>query len=556
MRILALLLCLYNINCYIVPIIPKFRSLNNLYAADTAEKYDESLSRDLDSQEDNMSNNNDKNPSMKNTEKTSDIIDSFMTRFESFDGSISGDSHIDSIRIKGLDILQNTPTISGRTEAWRYTNLRKLLKPFINNNEDNNEEIQISSEMKTEISNYIDDSCVNSVLVFIDGKYNHDLSCTTAISSSNGEDGISFGPFTQMNEQLKNSLTGNSNSNSNSDSSLIKIIDRDCKPRDSFGSAELAAMNMAALEDGAIIKIDEDVTCPVPLQVLYYSSGNSNIIAAPRLFIEARRNSNVVIKQTFAGAGDSSDSNDNDNDHEEVLIVSNTHSIVERGGNIHHTYIQELGRNARFLEVLSADIAGDSAYDVSIAQLGSRVGKVNVHLHLQHTGANCSLNGTIMAHRQQSLDLHTDILHDDEATISRQQQRNVIGDQGEAIFKGRIRVPKHAQLTDSDQLCRSLMLGERARVIAMPTLEIIADDVSASHGASIADLDDNSLFYLASRGVNRKEARRLLLRGFVHEMLQGCVMDDKANERINRKLNSLNPRVDGEGQGSQKYTSI
>ena len=120
---------------------------------------------------------------------------------------------------------------------------------------------------------------------------------------------------------------------------------------------------MAALEDCAIIKIEEGVTCPVPLQVLHYSSGDSNIIAAPRLFIEARRNSNIEIKQTFAGAGDSCDSSENDNDHKEVFIVSNTHSIVETGSDVKHTYVQELGRNARFLEVLSADIAGDSSYD-------------------------------------------------------------------------------------------------------------------------------------------------------------------------------------------------
>ena len=98
------------------------------------------------------------------------------------------------------------------------------------------------------------------------------------------------------------------------------------------------------------------------------------------------------------------------------------------------------------------------------------------------------------------------------------------GERGEAIFKGRIRIPKHAQLTESAQLCRSIMLGEnsnyslcflqiviyvcglgdKARVIAMPTLEITADNIVCSHGASVADLDENSMFYLSARGVNRK----------------------------------------------------
>ena len=97
-------------------------------------------------------------------------------------------------------------------------------------------------------------------------------------------------------------------------------------------------------------------------------------------------------------------------------------------------------------------------------------------------------------------------------------------DRGEAIFKGRIRVPSQAQLTDSGQLCRTVMLGERARVVAMPTLEISADNVECSHGASVADMDQNSLFYLASRGVDQQEARKLLLRGFVFDLLQGFIL--------------------------------
>ena len=78
-----------------------------------------------------------------------------------------------------------------------------------------------------------------------------------------------------------------------------------------------------------------------------------------------------------------------------------------------------------------------------------------------------------------------------------------LGERGLGVFKGRIRIPKHAQETDSDQLCRSIMLSDKARVIAMPTLEITADNVVCSHGASVADLDPNSLFYITSRGISR-----------------------------------------------------
>jgi len=94
------------------------------------------------------------------------------------------------------------------------------------------------------------------------------------------------------------------------------------------------------------------------------------------------------------------------------------------------------------------------------------------------------------------------------------------------------------------------MLGERARVIAMPTLEIIADNVVCSHGASVADLDENSMFYLSARGVDRREARKLLLRGFVLELLQDSVCDKKAIQRIISKVERMNPAFDS-GPGTR-----
>ena len=156
------------------------------------------------------------------------------------------------------------------------------------------------------------------------------------------------------------------------------------------------------------------------------------------------------------------------------------------------------------IEVFAASIQENSTCKVTILQSGSKVGRINLHTDIRESNSNFTVNGVILAGEKQSLDLHSSILHDCESANSNQQQRNVIADRGEAIFKGRIQIPKHAQKSDANQLCRTLMLGDGARVVAMPTLEIVADDVSCSHGAAIADLDENSMFYLASRGINRQ----------------------------------------------------
>jgi Fe-S cluster assembly protein SufD len=110
----------------------------------------------------------------------------------------------------------------------------------------------------------------------------------------------------------------------------------------------------------------------------------------------------------------------------------------------------------------------------------------------------------------------------------------------QVIFKGRIRIPRVADKAASEQLCRSLMLGDRARLVAMPTLEITADDITCSHGAAVCDLDENAMFYLSARGINRAEARKLLLRSFVLELLDGDTAGTASLGRVISKLESMN----------------
>ena len=102
---------------------------------------------------------------------------------------------------------------------------------------------------------------------------------------------------------------------------------------------------------------------------------------------------------------------------------------------------------------------------------------------------------------------------------SEQRVRCVAGGRSEAIFKGRINVPQAAQKTDAQQLCRSLLLSDTATVNVMPSLEVVADDVSCTHGATVADLDGDALFYLLSRGIPRTVSREMLVRAFVAQVL-------------------------------------
>jgi Fe-S cluster assembly scaffold protein SufB len=267
-----------------------------------------------------------------------------------------------------------------------------------------------------------------------------------------------------------------------------------------------------------------------------------------------------ICKYIFSGKmdlGGASEGNvDEDKSNVPILIAANTRIILNQGSNLIHTYTQESAASSRHIEVLSVDVLAEAAYNIAVVQMGGRISRANVHVDLKEVGANCSVNGVTLAQSRQSLDMHSSITHDSPACLSRQAQRNVIGDRGEAIFKGRIRIPQHAQLTDSDQLCRSIMLGDRARIIAMPTLEITADNIVCSHGASVADLDENSMFYLAARGIDRREARKLLLAAFMLELLDDHVMDKASILRMTKKVEAMNPASESRAKSDFKLVSM
>ncbi|CAJ1365142.1 unnamed protein product [Effrenium voratum] len=134
---------------------------------------------------------------------------------------------------------------------------------------------------------------------------------------------------------------------------------------------------------------------------------------------------------------------------------------------------------------------------------------------------SCELNAVMLADDKQQLDLHSLIHHSVPSCRSKQAHKNLVGGSAECIFKGTIRVDAEAQQTESSQMVRSLLLSKKSQVKAMPSLQIQADDVSCSHGAALTQLDPDELFYLASRGLDNADARRLMLTGFPTDLLEG-----------------------------------
>ena len=451
--------------------------------------------------------------------------------------------------------------------------------------------------VESTIKTYIDESCIGACLVFIDGFYQPSLSQTSQLPAS-----IVLTALSQISNEQHTTM-GISDL-------LTYVPDANERLRDSFASDVMTNLNSANVCDAAVVYVPAGQKVSVPVQVLFCNSaGPQPRSSYPRLLVRLEEGAELQLKQSYvtisadgraslssaaiiepsmkASKGSTltteqtqellslAASKENPDKIDEggagvllagdddvttgtasTFVNANTRIVIARNAKLTHMYAQESDAANRHVEVLSVRVQGESSYDVALLQMGGRISRANVHVDLMETGANCSVNGVTLAQAKQSLDLHSSITHDAPQALSRQQQRNVIGDRGEAIFKGRIRIPKHAQLTDSDQLCRTIMLGDRARIIAMPTLEITADNVVCSHGASVADLDENSMFYLASRGIDRQEARKLLLGGFMLELLTGFPMDKASIKRIQRKVENMNPSKVFDGISGQSLMSL
>jgi Fe-S cluster assembly scaffold protein SufB len=176
-------------------------------------------------------------------------------------------------------------------------------------------------------------------------------------------------------------------------------------------------------------------------------------------------------------------------------------------------------RNTHF-QAIDVHVTGDEgSFTSSLMELGGcGRSRIAISASLLRPGASASINGFSLSGGAQRADMRTNIHHIAQGTISRQEQRNMVGGRSTASFRGRIRVEQSAQQTDSEQLSRTILLSDHARIWATPSLEIIADDVKCTHGATVSDLSEEELFYLRSRGIDVVTARNILMYAFAEEI--------------------------------------
>jgi len=271
-----------------------------------------------------------------------------------------------------------------------------------------------------------------------------------------------------------------------------------------------SALNTAFLEDGAYVHVAKGVVLESPIHLLFLSTAQGQpAVNHPRNLIVADENSQATIIEDYVSLGRG----------ERVLCNTATELVAGDHSVISHYMIEREDEQAfnvstlRIQQGRAADVASHSVL------AGGALVRNNVHPVMAGEGGECLINGLFLGRHRQHLDNYMLVEHASPHCGSRQFYNGILDGHAHGVFHGRIIVHKNAQKTDAKQTNRNLLLSDTAQIDTKPQLEIYADDVKCTHGATIGQIEENSLFYLRSRGIDEASARRLLLFAFASECL-------------------------------------
>ena len=282
-----------------------------------------------------------------------------------------------------------------------------------------------------------------------------------------------------------------------------------------YQGASFTAMNTAFVTDGVVIHVPKGEVVDVPIHIVHISDAQSAGAAVyGRLLVVAEALSQVTIVESYACVGSPS-------------YFTNAVAEIEvgNGAHVNHYKIQRESAEAFHVGTVQVEQGRDSVYHSFSYAGGAALSRTNVYTRLAGDGAEARLNGLYMVDGSQHADHQTFVEHIAPGCASRELYKGILDGSSHGVFNGKVYVDPLAQKTDGKQTNHSLLLSDHARVDTKPQLEIFADDVKCTHGATVGRLDENALFYMKSRGIGADNARALLTYAFAAEVLETIELD-------------------------------
>ena len=400
-------------------------------------------------------------------------------RFEHVDDYLEqfaqqADSSFAELRQQAAVALQHYGFPGLKTEDWKYTNVKPLLK-----------EVYSTANDKTISKQEIDALVLENAnqLVFINGFYHAELSNFI-------DNNFIILPICEAYKKYQ---------------SLVENYFSTAAPMQQAG---FTALNTLLFKNGYFLQIK--TTPKQPLHILHISTDLKEETIHSRNLLLLEKSVTVNIVEQYLSL--SVKNNYWCNSVSEIFLMDNS--------QLNYYKLQAEALQAQHTNFIAIKQARDSVFNSFNFDFGAKLVRNDLQTTLQEPGASCDFSGLYLSRGQQHIDNHTMVDHAQAHTYSREYYKGILADASRAVFNGRILVQQDAQRIRSEQKNDNLLLSNEAEVDTKPELEIYANDVICAHGATVGQLDEKSIFYLQARGLDENSARKLLTYGFAYEMVE------------------------------------
>lgn len=380
-----------------------------------------------------------------------------------------------SVRQKGQSRFRALSLPSSRIEDWRFTSVAPLLK----------ESFSLGAPETvdaTALPPLCDPAAVR--LTFVNGVFNRSLSCFESLP------GAMIGSLADPGEAAD--TIGKRLASVADDTNLI-----------------FTALNSALLADGAFVVVRDGMVIERPIEVLYVTKPTAKPqVSSPRTLVVLGKNVQATVIERFVGIGEG-----------RALTNAVAEFIIAENAILDHVRIQQENLQSFHLANTQAVLSRGSNFTTHSLMFGGALVRNEVRVRFDDENAEATVNGLYLARGTQHVDNHTVIDHAKAHCNSHELYKGILGDKSHGVFNGKIFVRKDAQKTDAKQTNKVLLLSDDATINTKPQLEIFADDVKCTHGATIGQLDETQTFYLQSRGIGREEAKRILTFAFANDIV-------------------------------------
>lgn len=285
-----------------------------------------------------------------------------------------------------------------------------------------------------------------------------------------------------------------------------------------LGSEKFAAFHTALNRNGTLLFVPANVEIELPLVSYHWANGGESAVF-PHTLVIAKDNSKVTFVDIYGSS-----------DKESAQLACGVSTLYAGpGANVEYHYVQNWNEASLSFNRLTTVAERDSNITAYGLNLGSKHARNEGHTVIEGAGSNAEILSLTVAHKEQEIDQRTLQSHNAPNSRSNLLFKNALQDTSKTIFSGLIKVAEEAQLTDAYQTNRNLLLSPTAEANSLPGLEILANDVKCSHGATTGQIDDNELFYLLARGIDKPTAQKLLVFGFFEEILEKINNEELAN---------------------------